>query len=434
MKKKRTVTKTPDAYEKRRKKEREEKKKEEDVAKFRSQGFEIVPRGTNFSFISPTDRRNAYIRLGRRSTLKNVVEAIFPIDAFNSLALDDNFTYDTFLTYLGLRMFFTVQKKETETKDPFKSTYCKMRPDLLKSFDHKKVWNENTFAEAIRKFIIPREQMRTTFSYGLARLLVHGEFVVLDEKQHRFTGASPTIRKNPNKPHPIGHMMSQLTVLLDTNSLPFCFGFFPYDKDKFLDNTSHSGEEMAQWVVELIGRAALQGKPPVIVADSLYNTYAARDLYEAKRMKYIMAVKSRWWGGVCAFFEDSLEAQGDTAYAWSERDKRVVCHHWDRNASLGKKYVVSNAFTLDRKTKFNPAVPPVYFEYGITFNACDNFNMVMNRAWFPYRVKGYREHWSMMFYSMMFMNVVHLGKHLELIEPDEKFETAILKFAAALLE
>ena len=331
-------------------------------------------------------------------------------------------------------MLLTIWQKNQGSTNVLKSTYTSMKKNLEESFGVQKMFGENKYELMSRIFLVKRPPMRGIFSQSLAKLLTLGEFVVLDEKQKSFTGNSPTLRMNKNKPEPIGHMMSQLTVILEEGKLPFCFGFFPYDQDKFIPDSSHSGEELAQWVVDMIRRSGNYGKLPGVVADSLYNTYKARDVYQREKVKLIMAVKPRGWGGVDAFFHGDLEAQGDTRYAWNEKQKVVLCRHWPRERSLGKKYVVPGAFIRDGKPQFNPAVPPVYTEYGLTFSACDNFNMAMSKNWYPYRVQGFEEHWSTMFYSMMFMNIVHLGKHLGVINMNVDFKAAIKTIGLSLLK
>lgn len=425
--------KSADGMQMRRKAEREEKKRREDVEKIKAQGYEILPRGVNFSFVSPSDRRGTYISLGRRATLKDVVTALFPIDAFNTFDLPVDYEYKTFLTFLGFHMLISVENKKEGVNDVLKSTYADMVGRLRTELGNKDLWGVNKYEAARREFLVSREQMRGIFSNCLARLINFGEFVILDEKQRTFTGHSPTIRKNNSKPEPIGHMMTQLSVVLHEAAVPFVFGFFPYDKDKFLPDTSHSGKEVAEWVVDKVRRGKLFRDMPVVVADSLYNTYDARDVYLEKKFKFIMSVKPSWWGGIAGFFDGALKEQGDTRYAWNKSKKIVVCHHWDRKDALGKKYVVSNAFIRDDKTKFQPGVPAVYAEYGFTFSACDNFNMAMTGNWYPYRVAGFEQHWSSMFYSMMFMNAVHLGKHIGIIDEKETFKSALRMFGLELL-
>lgn len=66
----------------------------------------------------------------------------------------------------------------------------------------------------------------------------------------------------------------------------------------------------------------------------------------------------------------------------------LFVHHWDTNKSVGKKYVLSNAFVETKKLRSNECVVPVYDHCKESFNSCDKFNRAMHDRKYPHKSGG----------------------------------------------
>lgn len=412
---------------------RDNKKEDDGIQHMKNMGFELVEK-CDFEFESPTDRVISSISIGRRPILFDLVRTIFNPVAVESVLAGTGKSYETFLDYIAYRMLHSVSEKIRDNHDPKRRAFTEVKNKYINLIPIEKLWGVGKYEEMSDLFLVRRDTMRGVFSYELGKLITHGEFVALDEKQYKFTGESPTIRKNRNKPDPIGHMMTMLTCKLSECGLPFCFGFYPYDKDIFIPDSSNTSDMVANWACDVVERGHFLQRMPLIVADSLYNAYESRTVYMGRGFQFIMALGTAKMGGLVPYFAHDVRTPGQTKYAWNEVDRQVLCCHYARDPKKnGKKYVVSNAFKLRRGHDFDARAPPVYSQYNVTFSLCDEFNHKMAGQWFPFRVHNYERHWNLMFYSMMFMNIHVLGRHIKLIDEEQSFEKSMLQISLALL-
>lgn len=83
-----------------------------------------------------------------------------------------------------------------------------------------------------------------------------------------------------------------------------------------------------------------------------------------------------------------VDKPGETASIWNGDTNELFIHHWDILTNIGKKYVISNAFTRTPAGRRLEGVIPIYDYYKEYFNMCDHYNRNLHDRKYPHRCGG----------------------------------------------
>jgi hypothetical protein len=80
-----------------------------------------------------------------------------------------------------------------------------------------------------------------------------------------------------------------------------------------------------------------------------------------------------------------VDQPGKTGVIFNERLQEVFVHHWDCDKGVGKKFVISNAFSKTTAKKSQIGRIPAYSAYKQYFNICDRFNRNLHDGLYCHR-------------------------------------------------
>ena len=256
------------------------------------------------------------------------------------------------------------------------------------------------------KFLIDCETARTKLSRTFRRHIGFGQDVNMDEKQKKFRGATPCIKKAPNKPgdNKIGHWTTQCSAILNATSEPYVVGLYPFsgnDKDGFSFETRL---KIWKWLVDLM-RSTKPQNLPVVVCDSFYLDNASREMLQKEKILYHCSVKMNWFQSIGKHLDAKVNEMGAWAAMYNRDTDEVACRTWCADANVGKKLLLS---TLLRKTNGEQPKdqPPGWIHYLDCFNACDAYNVKIGTIWWPYRIMHWSKHFDEMFHVHVILNTV----------------------------
>ena len=134
------------------------------------------------------------------------------------------------------------------------------------------------------------------------------------------------------------------------------------------------------------------GLDPILVFDSYYTDTAGRKWLNENKIKFIAAVQTERFKVLMDFLWVTTTAKvtkpGQTEAIFCPASGELFVHHWDLDAVIGKKYVLTNALKLVAPKRGSDSIVPGYDHYGQAFNACDRFNRKLHDKKYPHKTGG----------------------------------------------
>jgi hypothetical protein len=141
---------------------------------------------------------------------------------------------------------------------------------------------------------------------------------------------------------------------------------------------------MQDWV----GVVQRKGKDAtMLVADSYYIDGASRANMLESGVKFLCASSSQRFRDLVSQIKVKVTKPGEWGAMWKENSGELFVHVWDENEAIGKKYVLTNAFTK-QTSGGGIHKQPAYDEYSIMFSLCDRFNSKLHDCTFPHKKGG----------------------------------------------
>ena len=119
--------------------------------------------------------------------------------------------------------------------------------------------------------------------------------------------------------------------------------------------------------------------------DSYYLSGAGRGILRDLNVRYIAALKADRFTRIVNFLSPHVQNTGDSAWAWNNERNEAAVYHSSRDKNIGKKFTLSNCFSLTRVRQPRDYVP-ICEECRATFSGCDKFNQLLHNLTFPYRL------------------------------------------------
>ena len=214
-----------------------------------------------------------------------------------------------------------------------------------------------------------------------------GDTLAMDEKLFRYTGNSGYVRMCPNKPAKMGIWSYQAVVFL-ANELPFLVYTKAHLAPSALDMTLQTHTVVRDWA-NICRRFKSSA---VLVMDSYYLFAPGRSILNDSEEKvyFIAALKRDRFKKINGFLEPKIEKSGDTAVAFNTSRGEAAVYHWSLDTNVGKKLVMSNAFTVKMGESHRKGCLPVYDHYNAGFAGCDQFNQGLHGKTLPLITKRCR--------------------------------------------
>ncbi len=316
----------------------------------------------------------------------------------------------------ALYIFITGQQnapKESETQENPRKTATQKAHDYLSSKGNgAKIPSVGTFDKLFGRFHLRYQQFSAISKRFRACLRHVGRVMCGDEKLLYFTGDSGFIRLVPSKPDKIGLWFFENCVVLK-GKLPFLIYARLSNANTKMDMAVPAGEVVREWAdIALSYRGDSRKSCPILVFDSYYMTQEGRRYLNHHKVPFIGSVPAGRCKSLVANLPLLLQP-GDTEACFSVDSKEMLVGHYDIDASVGKKYVLSNNFRHSTFTKSQDGAIPVYEEYKVMFNTCDKFNRAFHDRLFPHRsgghgVKGEEGHCHKYIMGCILQNVFNL--------------------------
>ena len=205
-----------------------------------------------------------------------------------------------------------------------------------------------------------------------------GEFLCGDEKLFRFTAHAGIVRSVPNKPARVGIWHYQAVVMLPTRE-PFLVYTRTHDTTSSLDQTTQTSSVVGEWSDIIVAFR----QPSTLCMDSYYLDTAGRTTLDNKGVRYVAALKPDRFTTLVNFLKPHVNNTGESAWAWNETRKEAAVYHYSQDKNIGKKFTLSNCFTMAASPQPRDYVP-VYDEYNSKFSGCVLFNKRMHGCTFPF--------------------------------------------------
>jgi len=207
------------------------------------------------------------------------------------------------------------------------------------------------------------------------------------EKVFQFMGHHTFVLKVPAKgaTGEMGLWMYQLVCMLESGK-PFMLHCALKDAVKSRGQTVVNAVDAWIGVVEHF-RAFLPNPdaPTVVCIDSYYFSQAVLDLLDRNRhFKYLLAATESKYRP-CRYLKERVCTVGDWAALYNKTKKTLLTTYWHPVKNMGRKYVISNAFTETRQ-KQGGSIPAID-EYACMYSKCDRFNEFKNFT-FPHKHGG----------------------------------------------
>ena len=124
-------------------------------------------------------------------------------------------------------------------------------------------------------------------------------------------------------------------------------------------------------------------------------------------VRYIAALKPDRFTRIVNFLSPHVQSTGDSAWAWNNERNEAALKDSSRDKNIGKKFTLSNCFSLRRVRQPRDYVP-IYDEYRAMFSGCDKFNQLLHNKTFHLHTSGIR--YVAALKSDRFRNIVQLLK------------------------
>jgi hypothetical protein len=327
--------------------------------------------------------------------------------------------------------------------------YLRAAAPHLDKGTHHNVFNEvykvainhfdNTGCLGVRKMLSLRSKFkisptvaRDKLSKAFRKATYLGQFVCMDEKQKKWRGRSPCIKKVlAKKNDPIGHWTTQVCVNLSSTSVPFIIGLYPLAGKLKNGAPLETRSEIWTWLVQLLEHQEKPKAMPVICADSYYLDNSARNMLIDKNVLYHCSVKKNWFLPVTKHLEAQVKEMGKWSAMENKNTGELAVLTWSSEKDIGKKFLLSNL--LEKKTgKQQADNPPGWDAYKLMFNGCDKYNIQISKFMWPYRLSHWTAHFDDIFQVHIALNTVAIWRELH---PDEDCGTTkslLIKLATEL--
>ena len=221
---------------------------------------------------------------------------------------------------------------------------------------------------------------------GLLRNL--GSSVSGDKKHFHITGNSCYIKFVPSKPSRIGLWMYQLVAQL-SNGLPILIHMRMQAVETALGERAPMHQVVRDWrsVIESFSHRC------ILVFDSYYFSADSVNVLEEplasdrpSRVKFIGAVTPTKFP-LCEAFQGRVTIPGQWYGLYHRDTGHLLVHYYDVDASFGRKYVLTSAYTQYSRPH-DKTVVPVYDDYRVLFDKCDKYNRRLYHCTWPHKSGG----------------------------------------------
>lgn len=213
-----------------------------------------------------------------------------------------------------------------------------------------------------------------------------GVFVAGDEKLLHFTGNSGICRLILSKPDRIGLWFYELCCQI-TGGLPFLLYLRLWDSVKS-SKDGHEAIPVSEIVKEWSEVVRRLNVYSILAADSYYFDTTSRQYCNdpATFTRYISSVEPGRFAELVDLVKFGVTTSGKWAGVWNEQSKELFVHNWSLN--IGKKYMLSNAYTRKAKRYGDKWTIPGYDLYALIYGFCDRFNRALKDRKWPFRHGG----------------------------------------------
>ena len=324
--------------------------------------------------------------------------------------------------------------------NPLRETIMKSLNNLGELVENADLPGIQITATLISRFLIRREDYKVICD-NLKRCVTHpGRFLAGDEKLLHFTGDSALIRQIITKPDKIGFWFYELSSKLPTGKIILLYW-------RVHDGTVDSipvHEIVTEWgeISRYYGNVGIRYQP-VLIFDSYYMSSASRRWLLDNNIPFIGAVQQSRLAPLMSnmFIHGvNVDKPGETASIFNEETGELFVHHWSFDATIAKKWVLSNAFVRSTRTRQQANITPVWDWYKETFSGCDFFNKGFKTNALQFRSGSgskYGENGHIHKFAMcaLVKNVVNIWEAVQNPEPEPKnFKSRCISLATEIVE
>jgi len=249
---------------------------------------------------------------------------------------------------------------------------------------------------------IARDELSPRFAHFIAP----GQWVTLDEKMKKFLGASPCFRYVIGKTEPKGMWTSEVCVLMDESSHPYCVGLYPFMSGKFSSVEMNPGE-VCKFAISTL-KPFPPKQRPIIVSDSYYMCADGRSVLLNAKISFHVSVRAdRIPHDLVEYLQRYVRCPGQWCAVFNRLTHETIVHFWDPNPDIGKKFLHSNILQ-PIKTRPPQGIIPGREIYNKTFSACDDFNEVLKDKTWPFRPANYLMCLDDVYFTVALINIVEI--------------------------
>lgn len=310
---------------------------------------------------------------------------------FNGGKLSIKFLYVYFAVYIYICGKQDAPKESSRNQEPLRNSIRAAVAHFNALYPNKSIPSASILIRFWGRFYLPIEVWPAICKNFQDLLTQAGRSLAGDEKLLHFTGDSGYIRLVPTQPDRIGLSFFELVATLPNGDPYLVYTRFSNPNVDLGSNipVSEAVKDSANVVKYFVDTKHCE--PPVLVFDSYYTSADGRTYLNENGVKFIASVMtSRFINLMDNLAEHGtmVDKPGQTATIFNPSTNELFVHHWDVLASVGKKYVLSNAFERVPATSENAGIVPAYDQYKELFNACDKFNRKLQDRKFCHRSGG----------------------------------------------
>jgi hypothetical protein len=293
------------------------------------------------------------------------------------------------MAYQLLAVFCRVQALHKEPQEGRKNgralriSMCEARNHFQRKYPNSQNLGINVLETSTANFFFPIELEPTLSERFQSCLHTLGEFIAGDEKLLHFTGSSGFVRKVPNKPDKLGIWHYELAVSLSDGS-PFLIYTRTHDSDHSVGVKVPTAEVIEEWAKIIVDSSSFH---TILVADSYYLDLAGLQYLRDNNVKFVCGVQKNRFADLAAATSSAVTSSGMSAVLANTNASEVFVDCWDKNTSIGRKFVLTNAFS-HKKKRGKPHVLVGYDAYKIAFSLCDHFNRELHDRTWPHKHGG----------------------------------------------
>lgn len=228
--------------------------------------------------------------------------------------------------------------------------------------------------------LTPEEEVVLSKNYQSLVVKI-GQWAAGDEKLFHWTGESSWLRMCPNKDDYIGLWFYMLAIRL-LNGLSILIYTKSHTVETSLGGTIHCATVVSEWA-DVVKAKTVDNKT-LLVADSYYLDRLGWQILQNKKIPYICAIQQCRFQELADKAKTKSKHEGDTAMMYNEKTKDMLVTHWYAEAKIGRKFVMSNAYTKTAGNTRKGFVPGCD-DFSLMFNTCDHFNREMHDKTWPHR-------------------------------------------------